>query len=978
MTSAVTFAEATPGLLACAMVLAPREQETWRQSLDSCLAAGLAAGEPLKLIAEPGMQLRSRDLPKGVSLFQNRIKRGVWSNWLFAAQHLLAYTTAPWLAILEDDALVCPCAGAAIQQAAVSNLPALGCLSLYTPKRSGLAIKYAEGGWLVMEEQPWGSVALCFPRESLMRLLETVDRGPTAGTDQLIYQTFNKLQLSWYTHKPSLADHIGFTSTIGHAAGDDARGLDFRLDYDGYRSVPVRTIRQVAAAGGLVEAEGQPLVSVVLPVYNDARYVRQAIGSVLAQTYRHIELVVVDDGSTDETPQILEEYRMPNVRLLKHETNRNLPAALNTGFAATTGEYLTWISSDNMCHPQMIGEMLSYLLARPETDVVYSNMEAIDEHGASLGHWETGEIENISMHNPVGLSFLYRRKVYEEVGDYDESLFLAEDYHFWLRVARRFRVDKLPKTLHYYRQHPGQLTEKYKERVRQATMAAQRSVGVSPVAQMRIVALVDSLADQATLDALVDVLATYASLGAERRVACFERVAEDREQLLEGLAEVYSLQDSALDVSGRLERLLPHLQWADLVFNFGPQPTWQFVDFEPPPDVRWDASISFSTALMHSADLRDEALPVPPPGALGAELHGFGEPGQPLFLDGLWRRLQEETEEERWQAAAQWLLDNTQSPFLILSSTRMDWSPDAAYLLLQGLNDYPHAACWVLDLPRWAYRTGWHTERGWFPLRGDFSGSRAYCFSRAALAAFMAEEHPFFSRLGVGQGLSHWGPAYGHAPSLARSRPGVRRSWDETVGFQQRCRRDPRRGEAAWANWRPLVSLALPLNETFDDISALTQTVNSVLQQSYQNWELLIVPTIAMESRLEWLRHHPRITVFRPHRTRDQHPLLVGLEASSGELVGWLDRPHQLEVSALSAAVSQLLASPEHDAIRSGGRLWDGSQFGEELRPQQGEFFLLRRQALARIDPLRPDDRRLETFHLGRPLYLHHVPESLV
>src|SRR5438128_1966436 len=95
-------------------------------------------------------------------------------------------------------------------------------------------------------------------------------------------------------------------------------------------------------------SQHQKLVSVILPTHNGSKYLRQSIESCLSQTYLDIELIVVDDGSMDETSAILESLTDDRVRKIRHQTNRGLSAALNTGCAEARGEYLTWTSDDNL------------------------------------------------------------------------------------------------------------------------------------------------------------------------------------------------------------------------------------------------------------------------------------------------------------------------------------------------------------------------------------------------------------------------------------------------------------------------------------------------------------------------------------------------------------------------------------------------------------------------------------------------------
>lgn len=217
-----------------------------------------------------------------------------------------------------------------------------------------------------------------------------------------------------------------------------------------------------------------PLISIVLPTYNGSRYLNQAIQSCLRQTYAHLELIVVDDASSDDTTAQVEHYRAADirVRLVRHETNRGLPAALNTGFSLANGEYYTWVSDDNCFHPEALAEMVAVLKFNTTVDVVYSDYSNVDEGGRFLEHVMIGEPEMLLEGNVVGPSFLYKREVQDTTGDYSESLFLAEDYDFWLRASKWFHFLPLHKDLYFYRRHSGSLTIRQRERVKTATEMA--------------------------------------------------------------------------------------------------------------------------------------------------------------------------------------------------------------------------------------------------------------------------------------------------------------------------------------------------------------------------------------------------------------------------------------------------------------------------------------------------------------------------
>jgi glycosyltransferase involved in cell wall biosynthesis len=219
------------------------------------------------------------------------------------------------------------------------------------------------------------------------------------------------------------------------------------------------------------------LVSIVLPVYNGARFLRQSIESCLQQTYRNVELVVVDDGSQDNSIDIVNSYDDERIKLIRHETNRKLPAALNTGFRHTSGFYLTWTSHDNYYAPTAVAEMVHFLEANPDVQFVFADDYFIDEENQLLGVVRRGPVEQLATVSCLGGCFLYTRTVYEEVGFYNEQAFLAEDYDYWLRVSVCFNLAHFPQPLYYYRQHPDSLTSRYgRGETIDAALAVQRQL----------------------------------------------------------------------------------------------------------------------------------------------------------------------------------------------------------------------------------------------------------------------------------------------------------------------------------------------------------------------------------------------------------------------------------------------------------------------------------------------------------------------
>lgn len=220
-----------------------------------------------------------------------------------------------------------------------------------------------------------------------------------------------------------------------------------------------------------------PRVSIVLPTRNGSRYLGDAVRSVVAQTFRDWELIIVDDASTDDTPAIAARWAAGDgrIRALRNERCLRLPGALNAGFAAARGEYHSWTSDDNLYRPEAIAEMAAFLDTHPGVDVAYADYTRIDPEGRVTGSTTVGAPEEVYFGNCIGPCFLYRRAVGERLGGYREDLFLAEDMDFWLRAAAAFTLRPLRKDLYIYRDHGDSLTSRRGLEVLRATERALKA-----------------------------------------------------------------------------------------------------------------------------------------------------------------------------------------------------------------------------------------------------------------------------------------------------------------------------------------------------------------------------------------------------------------------------------------------------------------------------------------------------------------------
>lgn len=208
-------------------------------------------------------------------------------------------------------------------------------------------------------------------------------------------------------------------------------------------------------------------VSIVLPVYNGEKYIKEALDGIRAQTYSNWELILVNDCSTDATKKIVDQYAAMDKRItvIHNKTNQKLPRSLNIGFSAADGAYFTWTSDDNIYEKDAIEQMVRCLDEHPQYGMVYCDMCYIDEEGKITGDISMDEKE-LYVRNCIGACFLYRQKAAKEAGEYDPNMFLVEDYEYWLRLNEHVTIYHLAEKKYYYRKHQGSLTEKRAAEIR--------------------------------------------------------------------------------------------------------------------------------------------------------------------------------------------------------------------------------------------------------------------------------------------------------------------------------------------------------------------------------------------------------------------------------------------------------------------------------------------------------------------------------
>jgi len=220
-----------------------------------------------------------------------------------------------------------------------------------------------------------------------------------------------------------------------------------------------------------------PTVSVVVRVYNAERHLREAVESVLAQTFADFELLAIDDGSNDASVAILESYGDPRIRIVS-QPNGGKIAAAQRGLAEARGRYVAILDADDRSAPERIARQVAYLEMHPDVVMVGSALGIIDERGARIGvrryPGDDAAIRKaIAVYNPFGHSTLvYRRDAARGAGGYDPR-FVLEDWDLSLRLMRAGRVANLPDVLAEYRVRTDTVDARLIKVVLRGTIAAR-------------------------------------------------------------------------------------------------------------------------------------------------------------------------------------------------------------------------------------------------------------------------------------------------------------------------------------------------------------------------------------------------------------------------------------------------------------------------------------------------------------------------
>ncbi len=199
-----------------------------------------------------------------------------------------------------------------------------------------------------------------------------------------------------------------------------------------------------------------PLVSIITPSFNQARYLEATIQSVLSQNYPRLEYIIVDGGSNDSSLDILKRYES-KLAWWASEKDKGQTEAINKGFAHAKGEILAWLNSDDTYEPNAISSAVKFLQEHPNNGLVYGDANYINEDGRVIGRFPAAQTDLIRLqrgyvHIPQQTAF-FRSDLWRAVGPLDPSFYFAMDYDLWVRLARRSQVKYVPQTWANFRLH---------------------------------------------------------------------------------------------------------------------------------------------------------------------------------------------------------------------------------------------------------------------------------------------------------------------------------------------------------------------------------------------------------------------------------------------------------------------------------------------------------------------------------------------
>ncbi|WP_341526185.1 glycosyltransferase [Nostoc sp. UHCC 0302] len=209
-----------------------------------------------------------------------------------------------------------------------------------------------------------------------------------------------------------------------------------------------------------------PKVSVIIPAYNAMAYLPETLTSVLQQTFTNFEILIINDGSTDNIVQWSNQLLDQRVQLIS-QNKQGVSVARNTGITYATGEYIAFLDADDLWKSTKLEKQVNYLEAHPEIGFLHTGMVLIDQYGKSSGRVMISNAEGnvlkqlLEQNTVVTSSVIVRASCLKTVGEFDRKLRYSQDWHMWVRIAARYPFAVIKEPLVCYRQHPNNATRNW-------------------------------------------------------------------------------------------------------------------------------------------------------------------------------------------------------------------------------------------------------------------------------------------------------------------------------------------------------------------------------------------------------------------------------------------------------------------------------------------------------------------------------------
>jgi glycosyltransferase involved in cell wall biosynthesis len=231
-------------------------------------------------------------------------------------------------------------------------------------------------------------------------------------------------------------------------------------------------------------SDTRPLVSVVTPSFNQARYLERTITSVLAQDYPRLEYIIVDGKSTDGSPEIIERYSS-RLAYWVSEPDMGQSDAINKGFAHAKGDILAWLNSDDTWLPGAVASAVKAFQQRPESGLIYGAANYIGSDDQFLGRFPAAQtdyrlLRQGYVHIPQQAAF-FRADLWRQLGPLDPSMYFAMDYDLWRRISSKAPVQYVPETWANFRLHDDAKTIAFDERCWPEMIRVHYREGGSPI-----------------------------------------------------------------------------------------------------------------------------------------------------------------------------------------------------------------------------------------------------------------------------------------------------------------------------------------------------------------------------------------------------------------------------------------------------------------------------------------------------------------